>query len=96
MRISGLFIDGFGLFNGVEVKDLPGGLVIFHGANEAGKSTCLAFVHTVLFGFLDAQIAHCVATLRRLCLNELLSSIGGQESMLIRLFDEVSRLSVTN
>lgn len=55
MRISRLSIDGFGHFCGVDVPDLPDGLVVFQGANEAGKSTCLAFVHTVLFGFPDGR-----------------------------------------
>ena len=51
MRISSLFIDGFGLFHNASIKDLPAGLVLFQGHNEAGKSTLLAFIRTILFGF---------------------------------------------
>ena len=55
MRITGLSIDGFGLFHDVEVADLPAGLSLFVGDNESGKSTTLAFVHTVLFGYPDGR-----------------------------------------
>jgi uncharacterized protein YhaN len=55
VRISGLSIDGFGLFHDVEVRDLHPGLSLFVGDNEAGKSTTLAFVHTVLFGYPDGR-----------------------------------------
>ncbi|UKL14251.1 ATP-binding protein [Dissulfurimicrobium hydrothermale] len=51
MRIAGFHIDGFGIFHNVHVKDMPGGLVLFHGENEAGKTTLLAFLRAVLFGF---------------------------------------------
>lgn len=55
MRISRLSMDGFGVFNGVTVEDLPPGLVLFLGDNETGKSTVLGFVHTVLFGYPDGR-----------------------------------------
>jgi len=55
MKITGLSIDGFGLFNGTNVKDLSPRLSIFLGDNEAGKSTALAFIHTVLFGYPDGR-----------------------------------------
>ncbi len=51
MRILGWFIDGFGVFKDYEVRGLPPGLTVFHGPNEAGKSTLLAFIRGVLFGF---------------------------------------------
>lgn len=51
MRITGWSIDGFGIFNGAQVTDLPEGLTVVYGPNEAGKSTTLAFIRGVLFGF---------------------------------------------
>ncbi|MGQ9745528.1 MAG: AAA family ATPase [Dissulfurimicrobium sp.] len=51
MRLTGFHIDGFGIFHNVLVKDIPPGTVIFLGNNEAGKSTLLAFLRTVFFGF---------------------------------------------
>lgn len=55
MRIDGWYIDGFGLFQDRQLRDLPAGLNLFLGPNEAGKSTLLAFVQTVLFGFPSGQ-----------------------------------------
>ena len=38
MYIESFRIDGFGIFSGVQVNNLPPGLSIFLGRNEAGKS----------------------------------------------------------
>ena len=51
MKIERLSIDGFGHFSGQELGPLDGGLVVFHGPNEAGKTTLLAFIQSILFGF---------------------------------------------
>ena len=51
MRITGWNMDGFGLFNDAQVTGLPNGLTVVYGPNEAGKSTTLAFIRGVLFGF---------------------------------------------
>ncbi|HUZ02911.1 MAG TPA: AAA family ATPase [Thermomicrobiaceae bacterium] len=53
MRISGWHIDGFGIFRDHEVRGIPPGLTVFLGPNEAGKTTLLAFIRQVLFGFPD-------------------------------------------
>jgi uncharacterized protein YhaN len=55
MKISGLHIDGFGIFNDQPLSDLGRNLVLFHGRNEAGKSTLLGFIRSVLFGFPRAN-----------------------------------------
>ncbi len=55
MRISGLHIDGFGLFHDLKIGQLPGGLTVFLGHNEAGKSTLVAFIIQMLFGFPDQR-----------------------------------------
>lgn len=56
MRIAGWRIDGFGIFADAEVEDLPAGLTLVTGPNEAGKSTLLAFLRGVLFGFPDGRM----------------------------------------
>lgn len=58
MRIRGWSVDGFGIFQDYDVRDLPDGLTVFHGANEAGKSTLLAFLRGMLFGFPDRRAGH--------------------------------------
>lgn len=55
MRLHGWHIDGFGLFHDARVDDLPPGLTVVAGPNEAGKSTLLAFLRGVLFGFPDGR-----------------------------------------
>ena len=51
VRIAGWHIDGFGVFSDYASPELPDGLTVFTGPNEAGKSTLLAFIRGVLFGF---------------------------------------------
>ncbi|MHC4993456.1 MAG: ATP-binding protein [Planctomycetota bacterium] len=50
MKIEGIGIDGFGHYHNAHWRDLNGALTVFHGPNEAGKSTLLAFISFVLFG----------------------------------------------
>ncbi len=51
MHISSFHIDGFGILSEVGIEELPQGLSIFLGKNEAGKSTCLDFFRTMLTGY---------------------------------------------
>ena len=56
MKISSINIDGFGIFHDVFVEGLDSsGITLFLGQNEAGKSTMLAFIKTILFGFPHAN-----------------------------------------
>ena len=51
MRIETLYIDGFGHFTQRTFGPFDAPITIFDGENEAGKSTLLAFIRTVLYGF---------------------------------------------
>ena len=51
MKFTDLGIDGFGVWSGLEVRELGPGLNVFYGPNEAGKTTLLQFVRAVLYGF---------------------------------------------
>ena len=51
MRIVGFHIEGFGCLSDVSLTDVPPGLSIVVGENEAGKTTLLAFLRSILFGF---------------------------------------------
>jgi uncharacterized protein YhaN len=51
MYIKSFNIDGFGIFHDFAQENLPANLVLFYGENEAGKSTLLAFLRTMFFGF---------------------------------------------
>jgi uncharacterized protein YhaN len=50
MRIDEIHVDGFGLLRDRRIEPAPG-LTLIRGENEAGKSTLLAFIRAILFGF---------------------------------------------
>lgn len=53
MRIERLCIDGFGPLDGFELV-AASDLVLVHGPNESGKTSCRAALETALFGFEPA------------------------------------------
>jgi uncharacterized protein YhaN len=55
VRLAAIHIDGFGIFHELDVVRLSPGLNVFLGDNESGKTTLLAFLRTVLFGFPPGQ-----------------------------------------
>ena len=50
MRIDDINVDGFGQFHGARLR-AGAGLTVIRGPNEAGKTTFLAFIRAMLFGF---------------------------------------------
>jgi uncharacterized protein YhaN len=50
MKIEQLHVDGFGVWNDKTWDGLNPGLNVFHGPNETGKSTLMAFIRSVFFG----------------------------------------------
>jgi len=55
MRIDGWHVDGFGILKDFSQANLQPGVTVLLGENEAGKSTLLAFVRAMLFGFPDGR-----------------------------------------
>lgn len=51
MKLIGWHIFGFGKFENYKVTSLSGNLQTIYGENEAGKSTLIAFIESILFGF---------------------------------------------
>ena len=51
MRIHELHVEGFGHFSDVHLGPFKRPVTVFHGLNEAGKSTLLEFMRRILFGF---------------------------------------------
>ena len=51
MKITALEIDGYGVWSGLKVGGLSDGLNVFYGPNEAGKTTLLQFIRSMLYGF---------------------------------------------
>src|SRR5262249_13495890 len=51
MKIENIHIAGFGVWSERSWDSLDAGLNVFHGPNETGKSTFMAFIRSILFGF---------------------------------------------
>lgn len=51
MKFRRIHVDGFGVWNDLELDDLGPGLNVLAAPNEGGKSTLMAFIRAVLFGF---------------------------------------------
>ena len=51
MRIQNLHIEGFGHFHQRNFEPVSSPVTVYYGPNEAGKSTLLAFIRAILFGF---------------------------------------------
>ena len=62
MRLRRLHLTGFGHFSDVDLPangtGLSERLTVIHGPNEAGKSTILDFIRTLMFGFEHRERAH--------------------------------------
>src|SRR5438552_2603791 len=50
MRIKSIEIDGFGVWKGLTLEELPNQATVIYGPNEAGKTTLMQFVRAVLYG----------------------------------------------
>ena len=55
MRLRGWHVEGFGLLHDFQVGELSDGLTIVFGPNESGKTSLLAFIRGVLFGYPDRR-----------------------------------------
>src|SRR6185503_9386104 len=51
MRITGIEIERFGVWQDFRQVLHRSGLTVFYGPNEAGKTTLLRFIRGVLYGF---------------------------------------------
>ncbi len=51
MKLNDIQIDGFGIWKGLNVDTLSEGMTMFYGHNEAGKTTLMQFIRSMLFGF---------------------------------------------
>ena len=54
MKIVEMSIYGYGKFENITFSPLHDQQV-FYGENEAGKSTIMSFIHSILFGFPTKQ-----------------------------------------
>src|SRR3954469_24114609 len=50
MKITDLKIDGFGVWHDLTLRGMSAELTVFYGPNEAGKSTLMQFMRSILYG----------------------------------------------
>lgn len=55
MRITGVHIYGYGKWENVKFMPFSKEIQAIFGQNEAGKSTMMSFIHSILFGFPTKQ-----------------------------------------
>lgn len=51
MKIDNFHVEGYGVWSDLRVDRLSDTLNVFHGPNEAGKTTLLQFVRSMFYGF---------------------------------------------
>ena len=61
MLITGLKIDRFGVWTDLTMDNLDRGMTVFYGPNEAGKSTLMQYIRTILYGFSTDRCERFVA-----------------------------------
>ncbi|HEX3600518.1 MAG TPA: AAA family ATPase [Lacipirellulaceae bacterium] len=55
MKITDLKIDGFGVWHDLTLRGLSPELTVFYGPNEAGKSTLMQFMRSILYGMTPTR-----------------------------------------
>ncbi|HEY4232742.1 MAG TPA: AAA family ATPase [Lacipirellulaceae bacterium] len=55
MKIVDIRIDGFGVWHDLALRGLSPEVTVFYGPNEAGKSTLMNFLRTVLYGVTPSR-----------------------------------------
>ncbi len=51
MKITDIQVDGFGVWKGLTVESISDEITVFCGENEAGKTTLMQFIRSMMFGF---------------------------------------------
>jgi uncharacterized protein YhaN len=56
MRLVAAEVDGFGVWSGLKLEGLAERMTVLYGPNEAGKTTLLQFVRSMLYGFSPERL----------------------------------------
>jgi uncharacterized protein YhaN len=51
VKITKMQADGFGVWNDLSIDDLSPDMTVFYGRNEAGKTTLMQFIRSILYGY---------------------------------------------
>lgn len=50
MKLTEIYVDGFGTWHGLRLRKLSSDITVFYGPNEAGKTTLMHFLRSMLYG----------------------------------------------
>ncbi|MEQ8847372.1 AAA family ATPase [Botrimarina sp.] len=50
MKLTEIHVDGFGVWHDLQMRDLSSGVTVVYGPNEAGKTTLMHFLRSMLYG----------------------------------------------
>ncbi|QDT67531.1 hypothetical protein MalM25_04310 [Planctomycetes bacterium MalM25] len=50
MKLHEIYVDGFGVWNDLRLRELSSGVTVLYGPNEAGKTTLMHFLRAMLYG----------------------------------------------
>ncbi len=84
MRIKEVHIDGFGVWHDLHLGGISPSLTAFYGANEAGKTTLMQFLRSVLYGVSPARRSRYLPPIN-----------GGRPGGTLKLSDGQQALTVT-
>jgi len=56
VKITDLQVDGFGVWKGLTVESISDEITVFCGYNEAGKTTMMQFIRSMMFGFSEDRL----------------------------------------
>ena len=79
MKVTGLVVDGFGVWSQLELPELSGEVTAFYGPNEAGKTTLMQFVRSMLYGFSAERRARYLPPVRGGRSGGSLLAVAGQK-----------------
>ena len=57
MKITDVQVDGFGVWKGLTVESISDEITVFCGYNEAGKTTMMQFIRSMMFGFSPDRLS---------------------------------------
>jgi uncharacterized protein YhaN len=57
VKIKDIQVDGFGVWKGLTVESLSDEITVFCGQNEAGKTTLMQFIRSMIFGFSTDRLS---------------------------------------
>jgi len=63
VKISQVQVGSFGVWQGLTLANLDPGITVFYGENEAGKTTLLQYLRTILYGFSPERRSRYLPTL---------------------------------